>query len=146
MRYLIDKVYMESKNSRIKYIYEAFKLNALQKNQEDEFIIIDTLPLEYEDIFFIIGHNPKVYQYLKDNIKDIKANNIVAITCNTKMLRELSGLGKNIFIPYESDGLLNYYDGSEYGFDFNITDCELALYNDNGLNIIDKINECMEKI
>ena len=146
MRYLIDNAYMESKNSRIKYIYEAFKLNALQKNQEDEFIIIDTLPLEYEDIFFIIGHNPKVYQYLKRNIKDIKANNIVAITCNTKMLEKLPKVGKSVFVPYKSNEILNNYDGSEYGFDFNITDCELSLYNNKNTKVIEKIKECMKEI
>lgn len=137
---------MESKNSRIKYIFDTFKLNALQKNKDDEFIIIDTFPLEYENIFFIVGHNPKVYNYLEDNIKNIREKNIVAITCNSEKLKKLNREDKNIFVPYESNGLLSSYDGSEYGFDFNITDCELMLYNDKNTNKIDKIKACMKEV
>lgn len=148
MRYLISKKQQNSKRARQIYIYEAFHLFTLEKKQNSDFIVLECFPFDYVDILFIVGHDKDVFKYIKDNLRVIPENNIVIISCNSKLFKKLPGINKKIYIPKEckSDEIVKIYDGSKWGFDFNITDCEIDIYNDHEKNIETRIIKNMVKL
>lgn len=147
MRYLISKTKAQSKIARREYIFEAFKLYTLEKAEESNtFIVLDSIPLNSEDILFIIGHDQEVYQYLKENMSFIKESNIVAITCFPTKLIDLENSKKTLYIPKDKSLFIKSYDGSSSGFDFDITDCELDLYNSKEKTLLEKVEMCMTKL
>ena len=52
---------------------------------------------------------------------------------------------KNIYLPSNS-AKLNYSDGREFGFDFDITDEEIMLYRNKKENIFTMLNNALERM
>lgn len=146
MRYLLSHKEANSKIARQQYIYDVCKLFTIEKFNTKEFITLDSIPKNYIDVLFIIGHDKEIEYYLKDNIKNIKERNIAIISCNSKRLKSLSFKDKNVFIPKDKNSIIDTYDGSKWGFEFNITDTELNLYNDKSNNLLNRIKNNMLQI
>lgn len=143
MKYLFSKSDYESKKSRQEYLYDVFKLCTIEKNNSSDFIILDSIPIGELDMMFIIGHDTQVYNYLRENIDNIQENNIIAITCNYELLKEFINKGKTIFVPRINENIVKRYKGSEYGFEFDITDSELDMFNNRRLEAQSNIERSM---
>lgn len=142
MRYLFMKSEENTKKARMEYLFDIFNLYTLSKEDEN-FIILDGFPFTFIDVFFIIGHEKLVCEYLETNIEDIPEMNIVAITCNSKLLKKFKDRGKRIFVSKNKDGITKTYDGKRWGFEFDITDSELDFYNNKNTDIIDRLRTSM---
>lgn len=132
MKYLItkNKVSNAEIEARMKYIYDLFHIYTLVDtvNSNKDITILTTIPENAIDLFMIVGHDRKTDEYLRTNYKSIKEKNIVIIACNTSRFSSLKMLkNKNVFIP-KNGGIIDFYDGMNYGFNFNITDEEIILY------------------
>lgn len=132
MKYIITKSNVSNAEvkARMEYIYDLFHIYTLVDtvNSNKDITILKTIPENAIDLFMIIGHDSKTDEYIRVNYKKIKENNIVIIACNTARFSSLKLLkDKNIFIP-KNDGIIDFYSGANYGFDFNITDEEVILY------------------
>lgn len=137
---------MEEIHVRQKYLQDVFNLKFTPCNRENYIELVNTQN-DVTDICIIIGHNFEVNYILENNI--IKENNIAIVTCNFGLL--LNSLkGKNIFLSFtDNDTNCCYYvNGQDYGFDFNITQSEIVLYNYSkfGLSPLEMIEKSFNKL
>ena len=139
MKYLITKSNVSNAEieERMKYIYDLFHIYTLVDtvNSNKDITILTTIPEKAVDLFMIVGHDRRTDEYLRANYKSIKEKNIVIIACNTSRFSSLKLLkNKNVFIP-KNGGIIDFYDGKNYGFNFNITDEEVILYRNRNEHI-----------
>lgn len=132
MKYLIIKSNVSNAEikARMRYIYDLFYIYTLvdSVNSNKDITILTTIPENAIDLFMIVGPDKRTDEYLQANYKRIKEKNIVIIACNTFRFSSLGLLkNKNVFIP-RNEGVIDFYDGINYGFNFNITDEEIILY------------------
>lgn len=139
MKYLITKSNVSNAEieARMKYIYDLFHIYTLVDtvNSNKDITILITIPENAVDLFMIVGHDRRTDEYLRANYKSIKEKNIVIIACNTSSFSSLKLLkNKNVFTP-KNCGIIDFYDGMNYGFNFNITDEEVILYRNRNEHI-----------
>ena len=139
MKYLITKSNVSNAEieARMKYIYDLFHIYTLVDtvNSNKDITILTTIPEKAVDLFMIVGHDRRTDEYLRANYKSIKEKNIVILACNTSRFSSLKLLkNKNVFIP-KNGGIIDFYDGKNYGFNFNITDEEVILYRNRNEHI-----------
>lgn len=139
MKYLITKSNVSNAEieARMKYIYDLFHIYTLVDtvNSNKDITILITIPENAVDLFMIVGHDRRTDEYLRANYKSIKEKNIVIIACNTSSFSSLKLLkNKNVFTP-KKGGIIDFYDGMNYGFNFNITDEEVILYRNRNEHI-----------
>lgn len=149
MRYIITKSNVSNKEikARMEYIYDLFHIYTLKDNinSTKDIIVLKTIPESAIDLYMIVGHDRRTDEYIRVNYKKIKENNIVVIACNTSKFSSLKLLkNKNIFLP-KSGGIIDFYDGTNYGFDFNITDEEIILYRNRNEKIEKMLNSTFER-
>ena len=140
MKYIITKSNISNKEikARMEYIYDLFHIYTLKDNinSTKDITILTTVPEGAIDLCIIIGHDRRTNEYIKANYKKIKENNIAVIACNTSKFSSLKLLkNKNIFLP----------NGTNYGFDFNITDEEIILYRNRNEKIENMLNNTFER-
>lgn len=131
---------------RKKYFYKIFKLYMLEKNSIGNLVELISIPSNVMDVLFIIGHNYQMRDYLRYNWKNIHENTIIIISCTSNLFREFCNKGKKIFVVTNKDELVYFYEGEQYGFDFQITDAELDLYNSRELDFRKKIKDIFEEL
>ena len=146
MRYLFDKKEINTLKDRYSYIYDVFHLYTITKGESENFIILETFPFGYMDIFFIVGHDIFVYEYLNENINQINENVLVSIKCLPNKLKKFANYNKEIYVSKNYNKLTIKYYGDKWGFNFDITDSEIDLYNNRSVDIIEKIQQSMVNI
>lgn len=142
MRYVILKsnISLKEKKARQEYLYDIFKIYFMPfcyKTHSE----LKSIPFNFGDTIFIYGHNEQVYRYLLNN--KIKETNIVLITCYFGRLTKIRLENKNMFYTEE---ITDRFNGEEYGFDFEITNSEINLYNCPYSSIEDKIKYSFKRI
>lgn len=141
MRYILQKNFLSEVPDRIKYLYKIFKLWFLPLEEHNDFMVFTSLPsFCYSDFMLIVGHNFPVKDYLMHN--NIPEKTIVAITCDGGCnIKQIKLPGKTIYIPFQNQrNLVDLLSGSEFGFNFDLTESELMLYNaPNHLAMSEKI-------
>jgi hypothetical protein len=149
VKYIIAKNNVSSKEirARMEYIYDLFHIYTLKDNinSTKDIIVLKTIPESAIDLYMIVGHDRRTDEYIRDNYKKIKESNIVVIACNTSKFSSLKLLkNKNIFLP-KNGGIIDFYDGTNYGFDFNTTDEEIMLYRNKNRNLYKMLNDTFER-
>ncbi len=150
MRYLICKkdVSNQEINARMKYIYDLFHIYTFKnsKNSNENITELVSIPTNQLDVLMLVGHDSITNNYIINNIDNIPENNIIVISCNTGKIRSLKGVGyKKIFLP-KKIGKIDYYDGSEMGFEFDITDEENILYRNRNMEFYTMITTALERM
>lgn len=129
MRLIIQSCFSNEIIARQNYFYNTFHLWIVVEYTDINFIQLVSVPTNCLDIIFIVGHNLFVKKYLKDH--KIVEERIVAITCDGSIhFSLLKPRGKILYIPFQNKQ--NYADlikGNLYGFDFDLTESEILLYN-----------------
>lgn len=139
MRYLIPKTQSNEIHGRQEYLYDVFHLFFHPHELSLDYIQLIPVGCIGPDCLFIIGHNDQVYNYISKNIDEIHEPMIIATTCFAKSLIKFCNI-KKIYVPKTRDDICNIRSGEPFGFDFDITDAELLLYNSTGA-LIDRINK-----
>lgn len=150
MKYVVLKRNVESTEitERMKYIYDTFRIYTIidNVNSSKDITVLKSIPDFSIDLLMIIGHDRSTNEYLKTHYKNIKEKNVVIIACNTLSFSSLKLFkDKNIYVPHNR-GIINFYDGENYGFNFNITDEEIMLYRNREEKLENVLNKTFEKI
>lgn len=142
MRYILlrKKITFEEIRSRQEYLYDVFKIYTIPFFF-DNYIELRSIPENYGNVVFINGHNNQVYSFLMN--EEPKEHDIVMITCYQRLVKKIKFPNKDMFFTDTTTDKLN---GKEYGFDFEITNSELDLYNCSYTSVKDKINYSFERI
>lgn len=144
MRYLIPKSQDAEIHGRQEYLYDIFHLFFLPHESNDDYIQLIPVGCIGPDLLFIIGHNDQVLIFLTNNIDSIQESSIVVTSCFAEKLIGIS-YKKKLYVPITEDSICRIRPGKPYGFDFDITDAELRLYNSSG-TIIERVNKCYRLI
>lgn len=142
MKYIILKnnASIEEIKSRQDYIKDIFCVYTIPFYYDD-YIELKSIPESFGDIIFLNGHNNQVYDFLVN--KKPKEKNIIMITCYFGMIKNLKFHNKKMFC---TNTITFKFSGKEYGFDFEITNSELNLYNCPYKSLEDKINYSFERV
>ena len=139
MRYLVPTHQETEIHGRQEYLYDVFHLYFLPHEIIDDYIHLISVGCIGPDILFIVGHYDEVLTYLSNNIESITESEIIITTCFAERFIDFS-IKKRIYVPITEDGICPIRPGKPYGFDFDITDAELNLYNSNG-SITERVNK-----
>lgn len=147
MRYLLQRIFESELSVRKDYLYDTIKLWTTISVPSDGFIHLNSIPNNCLDVLFLVGHNGFIKNYLKTAIIPEKA--IVAITCDGKArFPKLHLPGKTLYISRQNEN--NYADllrGSEFGFDFDLTESEILFYNTRKRpDVIERLNLTFTKL
>lgn len=143
--------------------YQSLDIKDYKEFLEDVFdtsfkILVDQNPFfyklesnKYKKFILIRGENYVIKKLME--FCTINQQNLILITCaisevfmylqrNNKSKYDCLR-NKNVFLPKysENDRFLTKYDGSIYGFKFDICKAELIMYRNRGKNIYDNLNE-----
>ena len=149
MKVLIrNNVKYEEIVGRKEYLYDVFKLYFVNgKSFDSGFIVLESFPKREYDVFIIKGHADYVYKYLLNNAERINEHIIVAITCYPEPFKKLRLRGKKLYFPkVDSIDEAILYPGTEFGFNFDITDSEIDLYNSKNESINKRIEDSFVKL
>lgn len=142
MRYIIlkDNISLEEIRSRQEYLNDVFKVYTIPFYHKN-YVELKSIPEYYGNTIFINGHNNRVYHFLLNQTP--KEYNFVLITCYFGVVKKLNFKDKAVFF---TDIITDRLNGKEYGFDFEITDSEINLYNCPYSSVEDKIRYSFERI
>lgn len=150
MRYLVPYNMSHEMLARKNYIFDSLHLWTKLIPYNKDFFCLEGFPVQELDVFFILGHNFKLKKLLAHNLSDIYENTIVAITCDgTVDFSSIDVNDKNLYISYQDkeDNLAYLLSGSEFGFNFDLTESEIIFYNTNkSSNIISRLNSSFSQI
>jgi len=135
MRYLFNSSMKSEIHARKDYIYDSMNLWTRLIEYNNDFLCLESIPDQAVDIFFITGHNFEIKDFLKSNLDKIYENTIVAITCSRNInFKSLNLSGKKLYIPNQNkkNRLASLLVGTEYGFNFDLTESEIIFYNSKG--------------
>ncbi len=142
MRYVIlkNKVDIEEICSRQEYLYDVFKVYTIPL-YKNGIVELKSFPENVFNVLFIFGHNNQVFSYLNTN--EPSEENIVLITCYTGSITKFNMSDKKIFY---TNNITYKLDGKKYGFEYEITDAELNLYNCKNDSLEEKLESCFERV
>ena len=147
MRFLLSAENRNEINSRMAYLYDIFKVWFIKTHERDGFIILQTFPFTYEiDILIFYGHNNDIKDYIYNHEKMITENNVFIISCALSDNRDYIVLNKKTYLSINSAYITHLLAGKEYNFDFDITECELNLYNNSCIAPLEKLKSSFIRI
>jgi hypothetical protein len=94
-----------------------------------DFAVFESFPLCNDDLALIYGHNFEIFFLFERHSTDLKEKNIAIISCETDIPKGYFLKNKRVFLDPQRNGKAELLIGTKYGFDFDITDAELRLYN-----------------
>lgn len=131
MRYLVPTHQESEIHGRQEYLYDVFHIYFLPHETIDDFIHLIPVGCIGPDLLFIVGHYDEVLTYLSNNIDCITESDIIITTCFAERFIEFCNK-KRIYVPIIEGSICPIRPGNLYGFEFDITDAELNLYNTYG--------------
>lgn len=131
MRYLLHESQVNELVSRKIYLYDVFHIFFLPGHPEGRYIPLSPIGVKGPSILFITGHTNYVQEYLDSNIAEIPEKTIVITSCFGVSFKKYASK-KTIFVPDGAGSLCLLRDGTPFGFNFDISDSELNLYNAPG--------------
>lgn len=139
----IDKKEIEDRKN---YMYKVFPtIYRIEVIKCDNYVEIKGYTVNSIDILILIGHNLSVYKALKKINYEISKLLIISCNINKAMIKELDNI-KEIYYSKMEDNKTYFYKKELYGFDFDITESELLLYNIKGNSLNEVIDEAFDRI
>ena len=146
MRYLLHKQLSNEVGLRLTYLFDVFKLWFVRKENIGCFIVLESFPSNIaRDTLIVYGHNYEVQDLFHNHANALLEQSIYLITCATKKDTCYKIPNKRIYLASQMPDGLHLHYGKEFGFEFDITDIELWLYNSKINNINEKLLECFTR-
>lgn len=146
MRYFLRKEQRSELSLRCQYLYDVFKLWFIQTGEVKDFDVLESFPFVNDDIALIYGHNYEIVSLLKKHSAKLKEKNIAIISCETNVPKGYFLKNKRVFLAPQREGKAELLIGKDYGFEFDITDAELLLYNCRIQGALEKVYSVFVRI
>mgnify|MGYP000852987953 CR=1 FL=1 len=145
MRYFIQNAFKNEIRERRDFLYETFHIWTYECGINSGFILLQSMPSNILDVCFVVGHNRFVDYFLNRN--NLYEKNIVAITCDKNYSFKKKNNSKKFYLPYQDKkGSAYLIKGSEFGFNFDLTESEISLYNSpKNLTLEERLDLCFTK-
>lgn len=144
MRYLLHQSQTSELPARKDYLYDIFHMYFLPRKSEGSYIPLTPVGTIGLDILFITGHTNQVQEYLTAFFDEIPEKTIVITSCFGEVFKQHASK-KSIYVPDLRNHLCQLRDGKPFGFDFDISDAELDLYNTKG-EIMERVRSVYDKL
>ena len=145
MRYLLQKENTSEQKLRKQFLYDVFHLWFVNNGTIGEFDILETFPFSNNNnILLVYGHDFRVKSLLQQYYKMISEKNIFIISCADNPKKNYYLKGKRVYLCTQNNGAVKLLRGEEFGFEFDITETELALYNCKKTNAYEKLLTAFE--
>ena len=131
---------------RCQYLYDVFKLWFVQTGEIGDFDVLESFPFGNDDLALIYGHNFEIVFLFERYSTELKEKNIAIISCETDVPRGYFLRSKRVFLAPQRGGKAELLIGKEYGFEFDITDAELRLYNCRVQGTLKKVSSVFIRI
>ncbi len=140
MRYFLHKEKASEQKLRLQFLFDVFRVWFVPLGEEEDFIVLQSFPFSTwePDILLMYGHNSEILSYLK-KVRPPECH-IYIISCLDAISTRLSIPGKYLYFDAESEHITELLYGADFGFDFDVTDAELNLYNSKQLNAKEKLD------
>lgn len=140
MRYLLQKENAAEQKLRLQFLFDVFKIWFVAVGTEENFFVFQSFPFSSwePDVMLIYGHNYHILPYLMNG--SVPEKYIYIISCMDADSNLISIPGKCIYYDSKSESTTNIMYGADFGFDFDITDAELNLYNSKCLTAKEKLD------
>ena len=154
MRYFLDPSLEKHKNARREYLYDIFKIFFVELSDcsmTDGLgrgaIVLQSFPATYEaNVGIICGHNSFVAHILQQYGLEMPEKELFIITCEHKYRTKYYVKGKKIYLAPQVKGFANQHNGALFGFDFDITDAELNMFNTGNIAPKEKLLSVFNRI
>lgn len=149
MIYLISKSFDNQRDNRVKFIQELIRMPLYFRNNFfKDFYLYQTFPFKPDpNICLVFGHNNEVANLLKENSSNISEQNIFIISCAVNYIDDYNVPDKNIYLsPQIDDEYVRFRKGSDYHFEFDVTDVEIYLAQSEENDILKKFKSCFDEI
>ena len=144
MRYLLHETQRGELQARQQFLFDVFRMYFLPGKPEGSFIPLVPVGKGCPDILFITGHTGYVESYLCSAAKSVPEKTVVITSCMGRSFKKYAAR-KEIYVPDLKQPLCLLRDGRPYGFDFEISDAELDLYNSTG-TITERIQSAYKRL
>ena len=147
MRYFLAKENFREQELRRQFLFEVFHIWFVNTGVLGDFHVLQAFPFGfYDNILIIYGHNHDIRQLLKTYACAIYETNIFIISCSLSDNCDYHMNGKNVFLAPQTNRRAKLLRGTEFGFDFNITEAELGLYNSRRKDALSKLIAAFEPL
>ena len=147
MRYFLTRQNEKELTFRKDYLFEVFNMWFAKSNVIGNFIVFESMPKSIDnDICLIYGHNYEIYDLLKNHREEIPEKNIFIIACEKNYEKLFRVPNKNVFLAPQTDGYIELRNGKSFGFEFDISDIELNLYNTPTKSNKNKLKELFTQV
>lgn len=141
MRYLLSDKQVNEIAARQQYLYDIFGLYFIEKNSVDGFVSLEPMASGTPPLLFITGHANQVKHYLVKHNKDLTESTIIITSCFPESFFSLRKKGRTIYFSKTCGNYTFLRAGKRYGFDFDISDSELYLYNSKETDFLKKVQD-----
>ena len=146
MRYFLRKGQRSELLLRWQYLYDVFKLWFVPTGEIGDFYVFESFPLGNDDLALIYGHNFEIVFLFERYSTELKEKSIAIISCETNIPKGYFLKNKRVFLAPQRDGKVELLIGTEYGFEFDITDAELRLHNCRIQGPLEKVSSIFTRI
>ncbi len=140
MRYFLPKSKASEQKLRKQFLFDVFHLWFVNNGSIGGFDILESFPFcSNSNILIIYGHNYPVYKFLNDFSDSVHEDKLFIISCSIKDNSQYAQNGKKVYLSPQTNHRVFLMHGEEFGFEFDITDVELNLYNSKEKNVLSKL-------
>lgn len=140
MRYLLQMENSSEQELRLQFLFDVFHVWFVPLGTEGGFIVFQSFPFSSweSNILIMYGHNYNIWKYLQAYL--VPECFIYIISCMSATSGHIPLHGKCVYYDSESESTTKLMCGRDFGFDFDITDAELNLYNSKQISVHKKLN------
>lgn len=146
MTYILQLSFEPELAVRKEYLLHTYHLYFVEVNRTSSFIELRSFPFRDDNIVMLYGHCPWLLRYFAAYGAELKAKTKIINSCYPNIAVRLLKQKHIYFSKVNSVGEACCYDGSNFGFSFDITDSELDAFNSAHLPLMEQINFAYERV
>ena len=130
MKLILDNKLKNELSDRFSYMYDVFHTYMKIDKKTEKYIEASSFPKQGLDYIFIIGHSGFVAKYLANS--KIFTEKLIVVSCGAENLINYNSKNircEEIYIGKSKKTTVDRFSGEELGFNFDITESEVDLYN-----------------
>lgn len=147
VRYILDRRLEIQLLPHKDYLYQVFHQYFVETDRTSKYIELSNFPTTTGDVLFVYGHCGWVIEFFLAQKHQVTERIKVINSCYPqKVLPFLLPIQNVYYSKVNSRGEDHLRDGTAFGFDFDITDSELDLFNARHLPLMQQIQSAYVKV
>ena len=146
MTYILQPLFEPELAARKEYLLYAYHFYLVEVKRTSNFIELKSFPFRDDNIVMLYGHYPWIMFFFAKYGAELKDKTKIINSCYPSLAVPLLKQHHIYYSKVNSNGEACCYDGSNFGFSFDITDSELDALNSAHLPLIEQIKFAYERV